>query len=358
MAIPLAAGRPSRVGSRPVILLTAGLWACVWLVFTARSFFQTDDIWLLAAARFVNCITGGLLSFAIYLFLRAQARQRYVVLLAEGLILSMAAALLFGMLSQEVIAFVTNAPPRPNQSYADVILERTQASPWIFLAWCCGYLALEYNERLRDNELRMVELQALAADAENRMLRYQIQPHFLFNTLTALSTLILDRENERAERMVMALSRFLRHSLVRSPQDRVQLKAEVEAQEQYLGIEQERFGERLHFVKTIAPEAERLMVPSLILQPLIENAVKYAVAAQSAPTTIELTARRNGDDLEIEVRDNGPVARSSVGSGLGLGLANVRRRLEVAYGDRAHFEHGPQPLGGYRARLSLPAETV
>lgn len=351
--------RPARVGARPVLLLTAGLWACVWVVFTFRSFFQYDDvqqILVLAGARVVNCCIGGLFSMGIFTVLRLQSGQRYVILLAEGLLLSMISAILYGMLSQEVIEFVSNRPPRPELTYIDLLLERTQASPWIFLAWCCGYFALEYSERLRDNELRLVELQALAADAENRMLRYQIQPHFLFNTLTALSTLILDRENVRAERMVMALSQFLRHSLVRSPQDRVPLRSEIEAQDQYLGIEQERFGERLRFEKNICPEAEQLMVPSLILQPLVENSVKYAVAAQSSPTTIALSARKEDDRLHIEVSDDGPVLPST-SNGLGVGLVNVRRRLEVAYGDRARFEHGPRPEGGYSVRLALPAET-
>lgn len=347
--------RPTHVGSRPVLLLTAGLWACVWTVFTVRSFFQVDDIWPLAAARLVNCFLGGLLSYAIYLFLRSQAHRRFVILLAEALILSMTAAVVFGVLSQEVIEFITQPPPEPDRSYVDLLLDRTQASPWVFLAWCCGFLALDYNERLRNNELRMIELQALAADAENRMLRYQIQPHFLFNTLTALSTLILDRENERAERMVMALARFLRHSLVRSPEDRVPIRGEVEAQEQYLGIEQERFGGRLRFEKRIEPGAERLMVPSLILQPLIENAVKYAVAASTEPTTIELIVRRVQDRLEISVTDNGK-ADGSVSPGMGLGLTNVRRRLAVTYGERAEFEHGPRPGGGYMSRMYIPAE--
>lgn len=347
--------RPTHVGARPVLVLTTGLWACVWVVFTARSWFQVDNFWPLAGARLVNMLLGSVLCWGIYLFLRFQAHRRFVVLLAEAVVLSMTAAVVFGMVSQEVIVFITRPPPEPDQSYIDVLLDRTQASPWIMLAWCCGFLALDYNERLRTNELRMVELQALAADAENRMLRYQIQPHFLFNTLTALSTLILDRENERAERMVMALSRFLRHSLVRSPEDRIPLRGEVEAQEQYLGIEQERFGERLRFEKRIEPGAERLLVPSLILQPLIENAVKYAVAASSAPTTIELVARRIGDRLEVRVCDNGK-SPGAVSSGLGVGLTNVRRRLAVAYGERAEFEHGPMPGGGYMARMSIPAE--
>jgi hypothetical protein len=348
--------RPTHVGFRPVLVLTTGLWACVWIVFTARSWFQVEAFWPLAAARLFNMCIGGALSWAIYLFLRSQSHRRFVILLAEGLILSMAAAVVFGMLSQEVIEFITRPPPEPDRTYIDVLLDRTQASPWVFLAWCCGFLALDYNERLRTNELRMVELQALAADAENRMLRYQIQPHFLFNTLTALSTLILDKENERAERMVMALARFLRHSLVRSPEDRIPLRSEVEAQEQYLGIEQERFGERLRFEKSIEPAAASLLVPSLILQPMIENAVKYAVAASSAPTTIELIARRVGDRLEVSVRDSGKAA-SGVSSGLGVGLTNVRRRLAVTYGDRAEFDHGPLPEGGYMARMQIPAET-
>lgn len=354
---PVRIDRAPGTGLRPVLLLTAGLWACVWLVFTGRSLLEGDDVLLRAIARLINCTFGGLLSFGIYLILRTQGRRPFGVLLVAALGLSMATSVIYGTVAQEVTEFVTQAPPRPDQSYIDLLLERTQASPWIFLAWCTGFLALAYSERLRDNELRLIELQALAADAENRMLRYQIQPHFLFNTLTALSTLILDRENERAERMVMALARFLRHSLVRSPQDRIQLGAEVEAQEQYLGIEQERFGDRLRFVKDIAPETQRLMVPSLILQPLIENAVKYAVASTSRPTTITLMSRRNGETLEIEVTDDGP-AVAAAQPGLGLGLANVRRRLEVAYGDKAGFEHGPLPEGGYGARLSLPAQTA
>lgn len=356
LSMDLNIDRPSHVGSRPVLLLTAGLWACVWIVFTARSWFQVDNFWPLAGARLINMLIGGSLSWGIYLFLRSQAHRRFAVLLAEAVVLSMTAAVVFGVLSQEVIEFITRPPPEPDRTYVDVLLDRTQASPWVFLAWCCGFLALDYNERLRTNELRMVELQALAADAENRMLRYQIQPHFLFNTLTALSTLILDRENERAERMVMALSRFLRHSLVRSPEDRIPIRAEVEAQEQYLGIEQERFGDRLHFAKHIEPEAERLMVPSLILQPLIENSVKYAVAASTGATTIELNVRLVGDKLEISVSDNGKAA-AKVSSGMGLGLTNVRQRLAVAYGERAEFEHGPRPGGGYASRMYIPAES-
>lgn len=350
----------SHVGMRPIILLTAGLWLSVWVFFTLRSVFLAPNFWEQAAARLLANLVGAALSFGIYLLLRTQARRRFVVVLALAFAASVLAAMAYAVVAG--IFYSTIAPAYmvsgASVSFFEVLIERTQAVPWVFFAWCCGFLALDYAERLRANELRLIELQSLAADAQNRMLRYQIQPHFLFNTLSAISTLVRDREADRAERMVLSLSRFLRSSLARAPEEMVPLCEEVEIQELYLGIEQERFGERLKLVKTIETEAQDCLVPSLILQPLVENAVKYAVAASTTPVTITISAVRNNKQVALTVKDDGPGPRSAsspVASSLGVGLENVRRRLEVAYGDRARFHHGPEASGGYRVWMVIPA---
>ncbi|HYE44088.1 MAG TPA: sensor histidine kinase [Caulobacteraceae bacterium] len=350
----------SHVGMGPIILLTAGLWSSVWVFFTLRSVFLAPNFWEQASARFLANIVGAALSFGIYLLLRTQARRRFVVVLAlafgASVLAAMAYAVVAGFLYSTIApAYIVSGE---SVSFFEVLIERTQAVPWVFFAWCCGFLALDYAERLRANELRLIELQSLAADAQNRMLRYQIQPHFLFNTLSAISTLVRDREAERAERMVLSLSRFLRSSLVRSPEEMVPLCEEVEIQDLYLGIEQERFGDRLKLVKDIEKGAEHCLVPSLILQPLVENAVKYAVAESTKPVTITISAVRNNRQVALTVKDDGPGMRAappSPAGGLGVGLENVRRRLEVAYGERAAFRHGPEPGGGYRVGMVIPA---
>lgn len=350
----------STVGPRPIILLTAGLWVSVWVFFTLRSLFLVPNFWEQAGARLIANAFGALLSFGIYLLLRTQARRRFVVVLALAFAASIVAASLYAVLATVIYTIIAPAyiVGGDTVSFFEIIVERTQAVPWVFFAWCCGFLALDYAERLRTNELRMIELQSLAADAQNRMLRYQIQPHFLFNTLSAISTLVRDRETERAERMVLSLSRFLRSSLVRSPEELVPLREEVEIQDLYLGIEQERFGERLRLVKEVEAGAETCLVPSLILQPLVENAVKYAVAESTKPVTITISAVRNQRQLAVTVRDDGPgVAlsrRDGAKKGLGVGLDNVRRRLDAAFSERASFRHGPSPGGGYMAGMVVP----
>ncbi len=352
---------PGRVGIKPVILLTAGLWLTVFFYFTVRSVLVQTFAWDQSAARALNCLIGAGLCAVLYLVLRQQAHRPFVMLLTGGLAASLGVSVLFSAASAGVYELLRTEPLMPLRTrpdFTDTFIQLSQAAPWFFLAWVCGYFALEYNERLRANELRLIEARALAADAQNRMLRYQIQPHFLFNTLSAISTLILKDEKDRAERMVLLLSQFMRYSLVKSSEDRVTLAEEVQAQAQYLAIEEERFGDRLRFVKSVDPSVEGMLVPSLILQPLVENSVKYAVAPSDRQVTLEISARRYGDYLQIEVRDDGSVIPGPESRGLGVGLENVRRRLESLYAGRAEFRAGPYALGGFSALIRLPVESV
>jgi LytS/YehU family sensor histidine kinase len=201
-----------------------------------------------------------------------------------------------------------------------------------------------------------VEAQALAAESQNQMLRNQINPHFLFNTLNALSSLILQKDAERAERMVLSLSNFLRASLEQAPRDKITLAEEMTVLRQYLAIEQERFGDRLVLRETLPAGLRTALVPGLILQPLIENAVKYGVARTARPVTIEIAAEAQEERLVVSVRDDALPDMAEKPQTLGVGLENVRRRLEVLYGAAGGLTFGPRPDRGFAATIELPLE--
>jgi signal transduction histidine kinase len=340
----------------PVLTITVGLWVCVFALYTVRSFWSEAPFWPQVFPRMLMCSGGAIICGGLYLLLRRHTHRSLPVQLALVLVASIVAGGLDAVTSLWITDLMLSdiLPPRPKDWVTTAVLN-TQSFMWVFVTWSCIYLTQTYGDRLRANEVRLLEAQALASDAQNRMLRYQINPHFLFNTLNALSSLVLQKRTERAEQMLLALSSFLRYSLARAPAEAVPLREEAQAQSEYLRIEQARFGDRLKFIKRIEPEVETVLLPSLILQPLIENAVKYAVAPTSAPVTIELIARRDGPNVEIRVCDDGCGASTEAPS-LGVGLENVRRRLDVAYGGRASFTHGKAELRGYCAKIVIPAE--
>jgi sensor histidine kinase YesM len=225
---------------------------------------------------------------------------------------------------------------------------------WYFLSSVILYFAISYGAEARDKERRLGEAQRLALDSQNRMLRYQINPHFLFNSLNALSSLVVYKESERADEMLQSLSSFLRYSLDKNPDDKVALREELDAQRQYLRIEQIRFGERLKFIEDVPEELMGAPVPSLILQPLIENALKHGFRVMPDGAVIEVSARRLGDRLAITVCDNGAAATGELKPG--VGLRNVRRRLEVIYGAAGRFEYHRREPRGFEVVLTLPLE--
>ncbi|MCI4568932.1 histidine kinase [Lysobacter sp. CFH 32150] len=236
---------------------------------------------------------------------------------------------------------------------------------YVVVGWCSLYLVITTNRKLRKQTEAALAATAMAHQAQLKMLRYQLNPHFLFNTLNAISTLLLDRDNATANRMVHSLSAFLRHSLDVDPVQRVTLEEEVRALELYLTIEKVRFGDRMQMNVEIDPECWPAMVPSLLLQPIVENAVKYSVARSSRGGTIVLNAKRDNAWLLLTVLDDGPgspnefdVGGSSEGemTGVGVGLVNTRNRLRALYGDRHSFQASNRSPGGFVVEISLPYE--
>jgi two-component system LytT family sensor kinase len=196
-----------------------------------------------------------------------------------------------------------------------------------------------------------------AADrAEAMALRLQLDPHFLFNTLNSISSLVTLARNEEAQRMLDALGGFLRASLHSDPTADVTLDEEIDTIDAYLGIESIRFGERLAIAIDIAPGLNDMAVPNFILQPLVENAVKHGVAATRGPATLTIAATREDAVLVLSVTNTRP-AEAEPGEprpGTGIGLANIRQRLEIRYDDAASLETGPVE-NGWRAEIRLPA---
>ena len=226
---------------------------------------------------------------------------------------------------------------------------------FFFIAWAALYLALCYAAEAQMLERRTAQLRGAAQAAELRALRYQVNPHFLFNTLNSLSSLVMTGKREEAERMILNLSNFFRTSLSGDPTEDVPLSAEIQLQRLYLDIEGVRFPDRL-LVKVDLPERLRnACVPGLLLQPLVENAVKYGVARSRRPVTIRLAALEDSGGLVLTVENDGePGGVRAEEQGTGVGLANVRDRLAARFGDRASCRWGPLPGGGFRVTLMMP----
>ena len=231
------------------------------------------------------------------------------------------------------------------------------SSTYLLLCWSLLYFGIKSFESQRKQEEAMLKAVALAQEAQLKMLRYQLNPHFLFNTLNAISTLILDNQNRKANHAVTRLSEFLRYTLDQDPMKKVTLRQEIEALDLYLGTERLRFGERLHLEYAIEEGALDALVPSLLLQPLLENSLKYAVSAREEGGSVRIEGRAREGLLELSVIDDGPGLREGMPAGerRGVGLRNTRERLAVLYGGNYRFAVlNTHP--GLRVEMALPLE--
>jgi two-component sensor histidine kinase len=229
---------------------------------------------------------------------------------------------------------------------------------YILLCWSGLYFGIKYYLQLQEQTEQTLKATSAAHQAQLKMLRYQLNPHFLFNTLNAISTLILDGANDTANKAVSRLSDFLRYTLDNDPMSRVTLGSELSAIDLYLEIEKVRFGDRLIIEKSIETKAQDALVPSLILQPLIENAIKFAITPSEDGGTLRISARVQHKTLVLQISDSGP----GLGNGnngqksSGVGLKNTRERLQQLYGDSQAFTLAPNEPRGLRITINIPYE--
>jgi len=229
--------------------------------------------------------------------------------------------------------------------------------PWsvfmYFTVLGCVY-AFTYYREARERETQQARLAAQLAEAKLSALRMQLHPHFLFNSLNAITVLVRDQRTQEASRMLELLSTLLRQVLQSEQRQLVRLDQELKFIEQYLAIEQVRFSDRLEVVWSIADDALDALVPEFVLQPLVENAIRHGVAKRSEKGTIRIVARVDDKVLELRVEDDGPGYQP--GKGAGLGLANTRARLETIYGGEAQLEINSPEAGGTIVVVRLPLQ--
>jgi sensor histidine kinase YesM len=229
----------------------------------------------------------------------------------------------------------------------------------LLAAWTALYYGINYFLLLEEQIDQRERLESAASTAQLAMLRYQLNPHFLFNTLNSISTLVLLKQTERANAMLARLSSFLRYTLANEPTAKVTLAQEVETLKLYLEIEKMRFEDRLRPHFRVEPDTIGARLPSLLLQPMIENAIKYAVTPSENGADIWITAVREGQAVRIEVADNGNSDGADIAASpsTGVGLANIRDRLSQAYGAAHRFETRKNERGGFSVILEIPFET-
>jgi len=258
----------------------------------------------------------------------------------------------YNLFPDEVTALAKQGGPRLANYF-----ENSLSAVWVMLVWSALYFGIKYYMLSQEEKRRYLRAISMAHEAQLKMLRYQLNPHFLFNTLNAISTLILDRDTQLANSMVMKLSRFLRYSLDNDPMQQVTVDEEIESLKLYLDIEKVRFGERLTLHFAVTPEAAKALMPSLLLQPLVENSIKYAVSQAVGGGSIAVAASVEGDRLQLIVADDGPgldLRQGRLPKGGGVGLANTRERLVEIYGDEQSFRLTSTEPHGLTITIRLP----
>ena len=341
---------------RAILWMTVIFWGSNVLFLTlATALTHNPHLPQIAAMRLLTTVLGLVLCFLIHLLLTrpflSSTRNRLIALA----IVAPVAAECFAWVSYFAEIAVD---PSLRQPFTWSGAVRAVAFwTWFFLAWAGLYLAVSYSFDAREEQQLSAEIREREHAAQLRALHSQINPHFLFNSLNSLSALILDKKTELAEQMVVKLSNFLRMGLAADPKAKIALSSEMELQQAYLELEQIRYRDlRTEF--SVPADLLAARVPALILQPLVENAVKYGVAGAMPPARIEVSARSDSGRLALEVKDSGK-GNVQKQSGSGIGLANVLQRLRLIYGpDRVDLMTRPSAKGEFIARITFPLELV
>ena len=330
-------------------------WSGYFFLRTISGFANSKG-WMFLVHTLLLTATG----YSLTLLMASLFRRLITLRPALTLILSFAAVVLasaaFSVIETWSYATFLNPDAKPVgvEYLGAILLDFSLLAAWTALYYGINYFLL-LEEQIRQRE----RLEGQASSAQLAMLRYQLNPHFLFNTLNSISTLVLLKQTERANAMLARLSSFLRYTLANEPTAKVTLAQEVETLKLYLEIEKMRFEDRLRPHFRIDPETIGARLPSLLLQPLIENAIKYAVTPSETGADIWLTAAREGQAVRIEVADDGDGTGGEIAASpsTGVGLANIRDRLTQAYGASHRFETKKNERGGFSVILEIPYET-
>ena len=347
---------------RIVLASIAGFWVFYFAVVSLRAgildFPAQGEI---ALRRLYVSGLGFALTVLYWLLIRLfdthrmRARVAAAMLIAIPIAVAIAAAnyYAFNIYDPATLFDIEKKPAEMRPTAMQEIADGAVTRYFFLIAWASFYLALGFARESTLAERRAAHFARTAQTAELRALRYQVNPHFLFNTLKSLSALVMKGEKALADAMIMNLSTFYRTSLSGEPAEDVPLSEEIDLQKLYLDIEAVRFPKRLAVSIDLPQRLENAAVPGLILQPLVENAIKHGVARVSDPVVLTIAAREEGGVLSLTVINSGTVGPPATETP-GIGLANVRERLHARFGAAARLDHGAQTHGGYRATVILP----
>ena len=347
-------------------------WGAAFLLRAVSALANQQPLDILALIL-VTTITGFSISLILSVIYRKLIHQQPLVTWGVTALVLFFAVLLHASIDAWVQGVYTGGN---RDSFVQRLIGLLYLPMTLLGGWSALYYAINFFLTVERQADRLERLEAQATAAQLAMLRYQLNPHFLFNTLNSISTLVLLKQTEPANAMLTRLSGFLRHTLIAEPGSQVTLAQEIETLQLYLDIERMRFEERLRTHFEIEDAALDAQLPSMLLQPLVENAIKYAVSPQEEGARISLSARVIGERLRLTVEDTGPgvdepllferldaaASRAEMRAGhapgqpvsTGVGLANIRNRLRQAYGDTHLFETRSEPGGGFSVLIEIP----
>jgi len=355
---------PVRAWWKPLAFL--GVWTLVGLAFAGQHYLKQARLgvpvnWSVAiGGALADWYVFALLSLPVAWLARRfplggqQWRLRVALHLVASAVFSLLWMLLRALLEGVLPGHGPALPFREILRY--VLVATFFFNVLVYWVVVVGAHALDYSRSLRERELRVLDLEKRLTSARLHALQMQLNPHFLFNSLNGIGSLMY-RDVDAADTMLVKLSELLRHALDRSDEHRVPLRDELAFLDRYLALEQMRFAERLTVRREIAPETLEALVPNLILQPLVENAIKHGIEPQTRPGVITLRATVTNGQLRLEVEDNGRGLPADGRIEGGIGTANTRARLTQLYGRGGRIGFAPGAEGGVRVTLELPLDT-
>ncbi|MBJ7409835.1 MAG: histidine kinase [Phenylobacterium sp.] len=349
----------------PVLWLAAGMWALGMGAMVASGIatrFEPLTINVLRAV--LMAILGWGFSLALWRLSTVAARPRWAILaLGMGVLAATTAHTLLDLQVDRLLHAWLNPGAHQRRILSDSVLRA-----WVMLLIAESHVVifatlyaffgmastiLRSAAETREREAQLAAARTLAVSAQLAMLRHQLNPHFIFNTLNAIASLVAMRRSDDAEAMIGRLSDFLRASLGVDARPLATLDDEMTTLQNYLDIEAVRFGARLRLAYDLEPGLGNALIPSFLLQPLVENAVKHAVSPALGPVDVRVSARQAGNDLVVSVADSGAGGANGQAAGTGTGLRNVRERLALLYGDRASLAAGARGEG-FMAAVRVP----
>jgi len=347
--------------------LILGIWTLDGLLASSQLYFMAlrtkhpvpflkAVVWQMGPAYLFAAVTPLVLWLSRRFRIERRSWRRSVAVhTVAGILIAMALIIIDIMIDVSFYVEVSHLTP------LDILLNIFAKIDYMLIVYWLIVLishAYAYYQNYRESQLAASQLAAQLAEAQLKALKMQLHPHFLFNTLHSISSL-LSKDTEAARKMIAQLGDFLRLTLENSGAQEVLLQQELEFLKCYLEIERIRFCDRLSIDIDADPQALRCQVPNLILQPIVENAIRHGIAPRSAAGRIEVSARRSNGMLRLQVKDNGPGLTMDLllnkGSNQGIGMANTRERLDQLFGNKHRFELSNDPEGGLIVTIEMPA---